>query len=62
MFGFIKVKNKGKKKKLKDLKFMLVGFGIILVILNNDVIILSEDYINWNLDFVGFFVVFDYFW
>uniref|UniRef100_A0A2K5ZJH3 E3 ubiquitin-protein ligase TTC3 n=1 Tax=Mandrillus leucophaeus TaxID=9568 RepID=A0A2K5ZJH3_MANLE len=60
LFSSTKVKNKGKKKKPKDSKPMLVGSGTTSVTPNNDVITSSEDHTNRNSDSAGPFAVPDH--
>nr|XP_037845435.1 E3 ubiquitin-protein ligase TTC3-like [Chlorocebus sabaeus] len=59
-FSSTKVKNKGKKKKLKDSKPMLVGSGTTSVTPNNEIITSSEDHSNQNSDTAGPFAVPDH--
>ncbi|XP_069886761.1 E3 ubiquitin-protein ligase TTC3 isoform X1 [Dipodomys merriami] len=58
-FGFTKVKNKGKKKKPKDSKPMLVGSGTASVTPNNDSNTSGEDH-KRNSDAAGPFAVPDH--
>ncbi|XP_077900761.1 E3 ubiquitin-protein ligase TTC3 isoform X5 [Ictidomys tridecemlineatus] len=56
-FSSTKVKNKGKKKKPKDTKPMLVGSGTTTVTPNNETISSGEDYKRRNSDSAGPFAV-----
>ncbi|XP_057620416.1 E3 ubiquitin-protein ligase TTC3 isoform X4 [Chionomys nivalis] len=58
-FGCIKVKNKGKKKKPKDSKPMLVGSGTTSVTASSETVT-SEDYNRRNSDSAGPFAVPDH--
>ncbi|XP_063495327.1 E3 ubiquitin-protein ligase TTC3 isoform X6 [Symphalangus syndactylus] len=60
LFSSTKVKNKGKKKKPKDSKPMLVGSGTTSVTPNNEIITSSEDHSNRNSDSAGPFAVPDH--
>ncbi|XP_047420477.1 E3 ubiquitin-protein ligase TTC3 isoform X3 [Sciurus carolinensis] len=59
-FSSTKVKNKGKKKKPKDTKPMLVGSGTTTVTPNNETITSGEDYHRRNSDSAGPFAVPDH--
>lgn len=59
-FNSTKIKNKGKKKKPKDSKPMLVGSGITSVTPNNETVASSEDQNRRNLNSAGPFVVPDH--
>ncbi|XP_016076159.1 PREDICTED: E3 ubiquitin-protein ligase TTC3 isoform X2 [Miniopterus natalensis] len=59
-FNSTKIKNKGKKKKPKDSKPMLVGSGTTSVTPNNETIASGEDRNRRNSNFTGPFVVPDH--
>ncbi|XP_062945155.1 E3 ubiquitin-protein ligase TTC3 isoform X2 [Cynocephalus volans] len=59
-FSSTKVKNKGKKKKPKDSKPMLVGSGTTSVTPNNETITSGEDHNRRNSDSAGPFAVPDH--
>lgn len=58
--NFTKIKNKGKKKKPKDSKPMLVGSGTPSVTPNNETFTSGEDHIKRSLNSAGPFVVPDH--
>ncbi|XP_036707090.1 E3 ubiquitin-protein ligase TTC3 isoform X4 [Balaenoptera musculus] len=59
-FNSIKIKNKGKKKKPKDSKPMLVGSGTTSVAPNNETVTSGEDHNKRNSNSAGPFVVPDH--
>ncbi|KAG8518562.1 E3 ubiquitin-protein ligase TTC3, partial [Galemys pyrenaicus] len=59
-FNSTKIKNKGKKKKPKDSKPMLVGSGTTSVTSNNETITSNEDHNRRNSNSAGPFVVPDH--